>query len=56
MLYFIVAGVSRWRSSPLTWVVSSSSAKGPISDIGTNHGPSAPDASQFLPWVTLNFA
>ena len=56
MEYFIVAGLSSWRSSPLTWVWIRSSSNGGISSIGTSHGPIEPVFGQFLPWVTLNFA
>ena len=52
----MVAGVSSWRSSPLTWVVSRSASTSPTSSIVTIHGPSDPEHAQFLPWVTLNLA
>ena len=56
MEYFIVAGLSSWRSSPLTWVWIRSSSNGGISSIGTSHGPIEPVFGQFLPWVDIELA
>ena len=47
---------SSCRSSPFTRVVSRTSSSCAGSVKGTSQGPIAPDASQFLPCVTLNLA
>ena len=48
--------VSSWRSSPLTRVVSRRRVRSSADRSVTIQGPSAPERSKFLPWVTLNLA